>query len=248
MTFQSDIYALGATAIASYLGSSHPVTSIAESIEILRNSKMSKDLVSFLENMTQGNFQDRYSSATEALDALEEITGTVVIGSRSSSIGTIASDDNSEIIVDLPKTSKPFSAFKLVLTLPATLIAVLSLVTVSFALTRILLPAPAPIAVTPAEGTAPVPTTTTPTAGVTPVPTTTTPTAGVTPVPNPSTPTPNINSGTGTQTTSSAQPTTEKPSSEEREPKRPSNTDRPKAGKDGRKCTVFNRNQVPGCM
>jgi serine/threonine protein kinase len=260
MTFQSDIYALGATAIASYLGSSHPVKSMPESIEILRNSKMSKDLVSFLENMTQGNFQDRYSSATEALDALEEITGTVVIGSRSSSVGTIASDDNSEIIVDLPKTSKPFSAFKLVLTLPVALIAALSLITVSFALTRILLPT------TPTGGTATVPTTPAPTGGtptvptpvqtaVTPtegtavaVPTTTTPTARTTAAPNPSNPTPNTNSGTGTQTASSPQPITEKPSSEDREPKRPSNTDKPKVGKNGKKCTPFNSNQVPGCM
>lgn len=237
VTFQSDIYALGATAIASYLlGSSYPVTSIVESIEILRNSKMSKALVSFLENMTQGNFQDRYSSAAEALDALEKITGTVVIGSRASSIGTIASDDSSEIIVDLSKTTKPFSTFKLVLALPSASIAALSLVAVSFALTRILLPAPVQTAVTPTEEMAPVPTTTTLT-------------AGATPVPNPSNPTPNTNSGTGTQTTSSAQPTTEEKSSgEDSEPKRPSNTGKPKAGKDGRRCTVFNKNQVPGCM
>jgi serine/threonine protein kinase len=136
--FPSDIYALGIAAIKSYLGSSHRLEPLTEAIAALNDSKMNPELVLVLEKMTQENLQDRYYSVFDTLEALEKITGTVVIGSKWSSQESIIEDmdddddnDDGEIIINIPAKSPIHpGTFKLLVG------SSLAIVAISFAITK----------------------------------------------------------------------------------------------------------------
>jgi serine/threonine protein kinase len=231
--FQSDLYALGATAVSGYLGLSQHYTSVVEMIDALKHSQMDKNLVLFLEKMTQDRITDRYESATEARDILEEISGTVVIGSKLPIAPIAKENDDDAIVIKLRSTTKPLNPMMILSGF------VLASFLGGFAISRMLISSQTPTAtggvpeVTPTESGG--------TAAVAPSGNGGSATASTTPSGNGGSATASTTpSGNGGKVAVAPTESAGKALPSKRQPV-------PKYGADGTKCPFFNRESIPGC-